>query len=474
MMYRTCHQWMPVVMLAVAVALCGDVATSTSHAATKGAVSAKSTAYVAGAEKLRSEGPEALARLLAQRDELIARGSSAKDGAEDNRLNRQIVQLNELIDEVAGQRYACVSRLYWYTDLEKAKQAAHKSGRPILSLRMLGNLTDEYSCANSRFFRTTLYSNQEISQRLQDRFVLHWQSVRPVPRITIDFGDGRKIERTITGNSAHYVLAADGSPLDVLPGLYSPQKFLNWLNVAEMLHQHCANLPPENRAAYVQNHHAARADAVARDWARDLVAVAPELASSEQANARSRFRNASTTSTRPGQAEPEEAPPANAAMLRAVTKSRVEMPIVLEMAGDPARLSETTSDELWNKIAALPAHAVALDQASISVIRQENPTAIEAAARAVTKSVQVEDPVLRLISNLQNSIALDTIRNEYLLHREIHQWFAAGSVDGDAERLNERVYAEIFLTPSSDPWLGLDTPDRYTALENGGVSRATN
>jgi hypothetical protein len=224
----------------------------------------------------------------------------------------------------------------------------------------------------------------------------------------------------------------------------------------------------------LQNHHSARADAVARDWARDLVAVAPELASSEQANPRSRFRNASTTSTRPGDAEPDEAPPAKAATLRAITKSRVELPIVLEMAGDPARMSETTSDSLWNKIAALPTHAVALDQASISVIRQENPTAVEAAARAVTKSVQVEDPVLRLIANLQNSIALDTIRNEYLLHREIHQWFAAGSVNGDAERLNERVYAEIFLTPSSDPWLGLDTPDRYTALENGGVTRATN
>jgi hypothetical protein len=37
------------------------------------------------------------------------------------------------------------------------------------------------------------------------------------------------------------------------------------------------------------------------------------------------------------------------------------------------------------------------------------------------------------------------------------------------DQLNERVYAELFLTPSSDPWLGLVTPDVYTALDNGGV-----
>jgi hypothetical protein len=71
-------------------------------------------------------------------------------------------------------------------------------GKPILSLRLLGKLTDEFSCANSRFFRTVLYPNDEVSAVLRDRFVLHWRSVRPVPTVTIDFGDGRKLERTLT------------------------------------------------------------------------------------------------------------------------------------------------------------------------------------------------------------------------------------------------------------------------------------
>ena len=34
---------------------------------------------------------------------------------------------------------------------------------------------------------------------------------------------------------------------------------------------------------------------------------------------------------------------------------------------------------------------------------------------------------------------------------------------------NEKVYAELFITPKSDPWLGLLPSDVYTGLENGGV-----
>jgi len=36
-------------------------------------------------------------------------------------------------------------------------------------------------------------------------------------------------------------------------------------------------------------------------------------------------------------------------------------------------------------------------------------------------------------------------------------------------KLNEKVYASLFLTPGSDPWLGLFSTDLYTALDNGGI-----
>ena len=74
-----------------------------------------------------------------------------------------------------------------------------------------------------------------------------------------------------------------------------------------------------------------------------------------------------------------------------------------------------------------------------------------------------------MVRNLQGSIALDTVRNEYLFHRQIHQWLAAQPLPPNLDTLNDRVYAELFLTPRSDPWLGLIPADTYTALENSGV-----
>lgn len=53
-----------------------------------------------------------------------------------------------------------------------------------------------------------------------------WESVRPVPKVTIDFGDGRVMKRTLTGNTVMYVCRPDGRVVDALPGVYTPDDFL--------------------------------------------------------------------------------------------------------------------------------------------------------------------------------------------------------------------------------------------------------
>jgi len=103
------------------------------------------------------------------------------------------------IDAIAHQKYATVSRLYWHTDLASALIAAREQGRPILHLRMLGRLDEDLSCANSRLFRTTLYANQDVSAFLRERFILYWSSERPVPRVTIDYGDGIPVSYVAIG-----------------------------------------------------------------------------------------------------------------------------------------------------------------------------------------------------------------------------------------------------------------------------------
>jgi hypothetical protein len=109
-----------------------------------------------------------------------------------------------------------------------------------------------------------------------------------------------------------------------------------------------------------------------------------------------------------------------------------------------------------------------LDEPSIKLIRREFPRAAAAGRISVSKRRQ-EDPVLRLVRTFEDSMTLDMVRNEYLLHLRIHELFADGeAVTSDLDGLNEWVYAELFLTPSSDPWLGLAPRDVYTALEGDG------
>ena len=425
------------VLTVVAVGLGGSIAIADSsknpklfrHLATEAMTADRETADRAIA-KLRDHGPSSLRGLLVAHDRLaLSRSGGMKantaatvKGLERN--ERTLRKLETVIDRVAGQRYAHISRLYWYTDLDQARKAAAESGKPILSLRLLGNLTDEFSCANSRFFRTTLYANREIADRLGSQFVLHWKSVRPVPRVTIDFGDGRKLERTLTGNSAHYALAPDGTPLDVLPGLYGPRQFLAWLDNVERLHHDLQAVEPAERDGRLRTYHADASRELVRNWRDDLAAVTEGNRS------------------------------------------------VDEFDNDPARLAALMNESRWYKIATLEKHRVELDGNARGIVRRENTAAVRAGAISMPKAL-VEDPILRLVRTLQETIGVDSVRNEYTLHRKAHEWFAGERTPADVERLNERVYAVLFLTPASDPWLGLAPADTYTALSGGSVVTAS-
>lgn len=78
-----------------------------------------------------------------------------------------------------------------------------------------------------------------------------------------------------------------------------------------------------------------------------------------------------------------------------------------------------------------------------------------------------------VVSSFEKAIAQDTVRNEYVFHAQIHSWFANGEFLGNENlngnslalnSLNRRVYDQLFLTPASDPWLGLVNENVYTGL----------
>lgn len=433
---------------------------------------------------LRDAGPVGLEALFALRAEMVKNAPRpddpkttqdypTTDAVKDHAYRMQ--RLTTAIDAVGGQRDCSASRLYWHTDIESAKAAALASGKPILSLRMLGKLTDDLSCANSRFFRTALYANQEIAEVLRTRYILHWKSVRPVPTVTIDFGDGRKLVRTVTGNSIHYILDPHGRVVDALPGLYGPKAFLRQLAEAEaFLRTAPAGQSGEWQAALARWHTIRQAQAVAA-WQADMEVLGIATSGAAEATTPERAFKALLASTRQPQAQQQQAaareanpPRAAAAAVIARPKNSLERPIIALVSPADTRLLESrTSDEQWEKIAALHAEDGELDAASRALIDAKTPTAARAGELAITKA-KVELPLARMVRAFQQSIALDTVRNEYQLHRQIHEWLAAAPVV-EVDVLNERVYAELFLTPSSDPWLGLLPGDTYSALDNGGV-----
>jgi hypothetical protein len=280
------------------------------------------------------------------------------------------------------------SGLYWHTDLDAAKAEAKERGKPIVSLRLLGRLDEEMSCANSRYFRILLYSNPEIAKFMRENFVLHWSSERAVPVVTIDFGDGRIMRRTLTGNSIHYLLDEDGKPVDALPGLYAPKAFLTEL---------------------------------------------------QQMSRRS-------TPTVIGRMSQSRTPNAWNAMYLAMTKGRVEAPMLKRVSfgvnGDVAVPQLPRATEAWT----------VLDDETIARIQAKHGAG----------------DITQVIENLRATLRADTLLNENELRPLIRQQIAKGVTFED---LNRYVYDEVFATPRSDPWLGLMPEDAFTGITNEGIAR---
>ena len=386
--------------------------------------------------RLRALGPEGLKILFETYAEELKRQASGLPVDE-----QQWQRLTLALDQVSQQRNSYASGLYWYTDFEQAKQAAKASGKPILSLRLLGNLSEEFSCANSRFFRTVLYANTDVSKYLREHFILHWKSVRPAPRVTIDFGDGRRLERTLTGNSIHYILDSNGQLVDALPGLYGPAAFMRGLEQAETLAKEVAGKSQVERWEAMRAYHGGRIQAIAGDWAKDVAMTGGRVPEDVAKRIERRKSN-------PGAIEIAPV---------AVTKAITEVNILKSITADATALEAATDLTIWNKIAELHGADARVDKNSIALITRQNQTLLAD-----------QGLLSRTVRNLEKYMALDTVRNQYMLRTKLHAWFYTGMAT-DLDGLNEMVYAQLFQTPSSDPWLGLYSSDVYTALENGGI-----
>jgi len=366
--------------------------------------------------RLRARGPVGLEALLeAHAEGVAALRRGELDGNE---------ALRHAIDAVGAQRDGHASGLYWYTDLDRAKAAASASHKPILSLRLLGRLDEELSCANSRFFRLMLYPDPRVRRLLQERFVLHWSTERPVPVVTVDMGDGRRLQRTLTGNSVHYVLDAAGRPLDAIPGLYSPRGFARALQQAEATWRACNEDGDLDEC--LRREHAAALAASERRLDGMRTPAAPPIA-----------QLLATASPPPAAPQPS----AFDAMPMAITKSGVELGAL--RAIDPSQGAAQPVDA-YAPVFALP--EVRFDDATRTLFRM--------------KSGDDDDTRLDAMRSL---VALDELQNEIRHRRAIHERLQTAP---DFEALNAWVYTALFRAPRQDPWLGLRAPGLFDGIEH--------
>jgi hypothetical protein len=77
-----------------------------------------------------------------------------------------------------------------------------------------------------------LLSDPEVAAYLKDQVVPAWETVREVPKLTLDFGNGKKITRTLAGNTSILLCTADGKVMDAFPGVYTPADFLRELKAS--------------------------------------------------------------------------------------------------------------------------------------------------------------------------------------------------------------------------------------------------
>jgi hypothetical protein len=250
----------------------------------------------------------------------------------------------------------------------------------------------------------------------------------------------------------HYVLTPDGRVVDVIPGLYGPAAFLQALNPA---HEIAMQYDQADFAGRLVKYHTQRLADVRFSWdadLRNLGVAAPELPKLTPVNSKG-----------------QPVPTAAAGARITASKELVEIRPIVALSPDRQTLAARTDEATWARLAALHAEDARLDAGSRAVVYEK--AGAVAANRLTTSKMRVEDPTLVMIRNFERSVAEDTVRNEYLFHSQIHEWFVKNQVPAKLEDLNERVYAELFLMPKTDPWLGLVPADTYTALPADGATR---
>lgn len=236
-----------------------------------------------------------------------------------------------------------------------------------------------------------LFSSDTVAKAMNEQFEPVWVSVRDVPVVTIDFGGGRKITRTLNGNVATYALHPDGTVLDILPGIYQPEEYVKQLQQMHWLYKYVnffdRSKPKETLTTKLAAYHTQQAE---------LLADGKE----------------------PGRFEFN--------MAAAVSKARIENPVKFVIAGQPAAKAENKGD---------------------------TPAQIAVQQYGKTDAKPAESKAAETLRGWKE-MAEDTKLNETAHRKAIHGHLAkAGGVQ--PKDVTKWLYKEVLHADLDDPYLGL-------------------
>lgn len=110
-----------------------------------------------------------------------------------------------------------------------------------------------------------LFSQPRVADFINQSFEAVWESVRPVPIVRIDFGNGRVLTRTLHGNILTSVCTTDGFVVDALPGIYTESAYLDRLNVLGAVAKNAQAYPEARRDVLVRAYHRGQAQALKKN-----------------------------------------------------------------------------------------------------------------------------------------------------------------------------------------------------------------
>lgn len=110
-----------------------------------------------------------------------------------------------------------------------------------------------------------MFSRDDVALVINNLFEPVWESVRAVPIVKIDFGNGKVITRTLNGNIATYVCTADGDVLDIMAGIYTPSQYIANLRQFYVLPRFVDQKGKDKRAEMLKIYHETQEENLKKD-----------------------------------------------------------------------------------------------------------------------------------------------------------------------------------------------------------------